>query len=313
MSDTKEKERQEAFDAELHRRFWTLVGPAEEGKRISQAKAAAALGYSGAVISAYKSRTYNGDTKTLEKKIRAWVNRTERRLGRLEIPVAETSVLAKIRRAVTIAQDEADIAVVIGDSGTGKTTALRMYAAESQSAILIEVDPSVTQISLMKSIAREIGVDAAGSHTAVVERIVEALSDRDAVLLVDEADYLSPASLELLRRVINDKSGTGVVLAGLPRLEYNIRNLRNDHQQLQSRIGVFARLTAMDRTDAERIVSGVWRDLPRNVMDAFARTAGGSVRTLVKLMGRVHQSMTLNRDEAPNEEIITEAGGFLMV
>ena len=309
MSETREKERTAAFDAELHGRFWEIVG---EGKRISQAKAAIALGYSGGVISAYKSRTYNGDVKGLERKIAAWMKREERRLGRLEVPVAETAALARIRRAVTVAQDEADIAVITGDAGTGKTTALRQYAEESRSAILIEVDPSFTKTTLMKAIARALGADMRGGQTAVVERVVEALSGRDAVLIVDEADYLSAASLELLRRVVNDKSGTGVVLVGLPRLEYNIRNLKNDHQQLQSRIGVTARLGAMDRTDAAKIVSGVWGEVSRPVLDAFTRTAGGSVRTLVKLMGRVHQSMAINGDSAPSEEIIADAGTLLM-
>jgi DNA transposition AAA+ family ATPase len=53
----------------------------------------------------------------------------------------------------------------------------------------------------------------------------------------DEADYLSDGSLELVRRVINDKAQTGVAPAGLPRLKYKLENLRNDHQQLPSRVG----------------------------------------------------------------------------
>jgi len=307
----------EKLDEGLYKRFFEIVGNSDEGagtgsRRISQAKAAAALGYSGGVISAYKNRSYKGDTEKLEREIAAWLKREERRLDRLEVPVAETNSLAKIRKAVTIAQDEADVAVVIGEAGSGKTTALRQYAAESQSALLVEVDPSFTQVTLMKEIARLLGVESKGGQTAVTGRIVDALTGRDAVLIVDEADYLSDASLELLRRVVNDKSGTGVVLVGLPRLEYKIRNLRNDHQQLQSRIGVMAKLAAMDRGDAERIVSGVWKDLPRQVLDAFAKTAGGSVRTLVKLMGRVHQGMVLNGAETPDEDIIHAAGELLM-
>jgi len=300
------------FDGELYKRFFEVVGSPEDGKRISQAKAAQALGYSSGVISAYKSQSYNGDVKTLEKKIDAWLKREARRLDRLDVPVAETSTLEKIRRAITIAQDEGDIAVIVGESGTGKTTALRQYAIESQSAILVEVDPSFSQVTLMSEIAKALGVDPKGGQTAVVERVIEALTGRDAVLIIDEADYLSDSSLELLRRVINDKSHTGVVLVGLPRLEFKIRNLRNDHQQLQSRIGVLVKIGSLKKTDADKIINGVWKDIPKQIIDVFVQTANGSTRTLVKLMGRVHQIMGINNFDKPDVEIIAEAGELLM-
>jgi len=307
----------DVFDGELHKKFFEVVGSPEEGagtssRRISQAKAAQALGYSSGVISAYKNRTYNGDVKTLEKKIDAWLKREARRLDRLDVPVAETSTLEKIRRAITIAQDEGDIAVIVGESGTGKTTALRQYAMESHSAILIEVDPSFSQVTLINEIARTLGVEAKGGQNAVIERIIETLTGRDAILIVDEADYLSDNALELLRRVINDKSHTGVVLVGLPRLEFKIRNLRKDHQQLQSRIGVLVKLGSLKKADAEKIITGVWKDIPKQIIESFIETAKGSTRTLVKLMGRVHQIMGINNIDKPDVEVIAEAGELLM-
>ena len=300
------------FDKELYGKFFEVVGSPEEGKKISQTKAAQALGYSSGVISAYKSQTYNGDVNTLEKKIDAWLKRETRRLDRLDVPVAETSTMEKVRRAITLAQDEGDIAVIIGESGTGKTTALRQYAKESHSALLIEVDPSFSKVTLMAEIARALGVDPKGGQTIVVERVIEAMTGRDAVLIIDEADYLSDSALELLRRVINDKSRTGVVLVGLPRLEFKIRNLRNDHQQLQSRIGVMAKLSKLQRSDAEKIITGVWENIDKDIMDAIIQTSNGSTRTLVKLMGRVHQTMGINKSDKLTVEIITEASEMLM-
>jgi DNA transposition AAA+ family ATPase len=305
------------YNEELYKKFFDLVGNPDEGagtgsRRISQSKAAQALGYSSGVVSAYKSRTYNGNVKAFEKEIGQWLKREERRIARIEVPTAEISTLDSIRKAVSMAQDEADIAVIVGDSGTGKTTSLRAYAATTHSAILIEVDASFTKNVLVVEIARAIGVESKGSMTTVIARIVEALRERDSVIMIDEADYLSDSSLELVRRIINDKAQTGVVLVGLPRLKYKLENLRNDHQQLTSRVGVLLEVKKLTKSDAIKIIEGVWKGLPKETIEAFVKTANGSVRTLAKLMGRVHQVMAKNGIETPDAEVIAAAGEMLM-
>jgi DNA transposition AAA+ family ATPase len=154
---------------ELYSRFFDLVG---EGNRISQSKAAQAIGYSSGVISAYKSRTYNGNVKTLEDRIAAWLRREARRVSRIDVPVVETSSISKIKRAIALAHDEADIAVIVGDAGGGKTTGAYQYQAESHSAFLVEVDPSFTKVTLLAEIARAIGLETKGTMAAVISRIV---------------------------------------------------------------------------------------------------------------------------------------------
>ncbi|MDR0718128.1 MAG: AAA family ATPase [Treponema sp.] len=308
MNERKENE----YNEDLYSRFFDIVGSPEEGKRTSQSKAAQAMGYSAGVISAYKNRAYNGNVRALEERIEAWLKREARRLARIDVPVTETAAMEQVRRAITIAQDEADVAVIIGEAGTGKTTALRQYAKESHSALLIDVDPSFSKVVLMNEIAHALGVEDKGGMNAVIDRVITALKDRDAVLIIDEADYLSDGSLELVRRIINDKACTGVVLVGLPTLEYKIRNLRNDHEQLISRVGVMVKLGRLKRNDTEKILAGVWPDLSGETVEAFIKGANGSTRTLVKLMGRVHQMMGINRVEKPDTDIIAAAGELLM-
>jgi DNA transposition AAA+ family ATPase len=305
-------ERNMEYSEELYNQFFALVGSPDEGKRISQAKAAQALGYSSGVVSAYKSCTYNGNVKAFEEAADAWLKREARRVSKIDVPTAETSALESVRKAISMAQDDADIAVIVGVSGTGKTTALRHYEKESRSAFFLEVDPSFTKNVLVSEIARAVGVDQKGGMTAVIARIVEALRERDSVLIIDEADYLSDSSLELVRRIINDKARTGVVLVGLPRLEYKLRNIRNDHEQLTSRVGILLKLSKMKKTDAEKILAGVWNGLPEETIGAFFDASNGSVRTLAKLIGRVHQVMGLNRIDQPDAEVIAAAGELLM-
>jgi len=300
------------YNEELHKKFFAIVGSPDEKKKISQAEAARRMDYTAGVVSAYKSKTYTGNIKLIEEKVAEFLQREERRHSIVAVPTAETSATTQVCKAITMAQDEVDIAVIVGEAGTGKTTAVRQYVKKTHSALLVEVDPGFTQRALIHAIARQVGVDPIGGTNVIIERVINALRTRDAVLIVDEADYLTDASLELVRRVIHDKSNTGVVLVGLPRLEYKIRSLKNDHQQLASRVGIFLKVAKMSKSDGEKILSGVWKDLAKDVVEAFVKTANGSARTLVKLMGRVHQIMALNKTEKPDSDIIARAGELLM-
>jgi DNA transposition AAA+ family ATPase len=82
-----------------------------------------------------------------------------------------------------------------------------------------------------------LGVSIKGTKSTIIDRIVEELHGRDMVLITDQTDYLTDASLELLRCIIVDMAEVGLVLVGLPRLIYKLENLANDHEQLLSRVG----------------------------------------------------------------------------
>jgi DNA transposition AAA+ family ATPase len=300
------------FAEGLWNEFFSLVGSPGEGKRISQAKAAQLMHYSSGVISAYKSKSYTGDIQKLEERVKGFIEREKRRMDRIVVPTVHTGTLVSIKKAVDLTQIEQDICVAVGPSGSGKTTAVKQIEADNPSAIVIEADSSMTKNVLITEIARALSVETKGGMTTVIGRIIEALSVRDVVIIIDEADYLSNASLELVRRVINDKGHTGVVLVGLPRLRYMLENRRNDHEQLTSRVGVMLEVKALARTDAVKIIEGVWKGLPKETLDGFYKGAKGSARTLVKLMGRVHQTMALNHLDTPDEEVIEAAGEMLM-
>jgi hypothetical protein len=91
-----------------------------------------------------------------------------------------------------------------------------------------------------------------------------------------------------------------------------LENLRNDHQQLTSRVGVLLEVKRLGKPDAVKIIEGVWRNLAKDTVEAFVKAAGGSARPLVKLMGRVHQVMMISRAETPDAEVIAAASEMLM-
>jgi DNA transposition AAA+ family ATPase len=65
-------------------------------------------------------------------------------------------------------------------------------------------------------------------------------------MIIDHADYLGNSALELLRCISVDMTNVGLVLVGLPRLEQQLRNLPNGHEQLLSRErNIFLNATAL--------------------------------------------------------------------
>jgi DNA transposition AAA+ family ATPase len=115
------------------------------------------------------------------------------------------------------------------------------------------------------------------------------------VVILDEADYLKSDALEFSRRLVNDLGQSGLVLVGLPRLTGTIQNLRNDHQQLESRIGVYLPLTGLSREDAKKIAQSVWPDIDNDVVDAMYRISRTDVRQFVKIMERAQNTMAVNK------------------
>jgi DNA transposition AAA+ family ATPase len=306
MADEKEK----AYNGELYRKFFSLVG---EGKKTSQARAGRELGVSGAVISAYKNRNYNGNVAALEDKIQAFLEREERRVSNIVIPVVETATIENMRTAVEMAHDYKDIAVAVGEAGTGKTTAVERYAADNPgAAFIVYAYPGMSQQKLAQEIARTLGLPVKGGKAVLIDRIADELSGRDAVVIIDQADYLTDATLELLRCVIVAMAGAGLVLVGLPRLEGRLRNVRDDHEQLLSRVGTLLKVQKMKAEDAARIVRGVWAGADDGTVAALAKAAGGSVRTLVKLIERTHRIMAASREDAPNAGMVAAASELVM-
>ena len=92
------------------------------------------------------------------------------------------------------------------------------------------------------------------------------------------------------------------MLIGLPRLKGMIQNLRNDHRQLESRIGIFLQLEGLTKPDASLIAKSVWEDCPADVINTVYGTAKNDVRQFTKILERLQNTMTQNNLESPTVE-----------
>jgi DNA transposition AAA+ family ATPase len=281
---------------------------------ISQNRAAKDIGYSSPVLSDYRNNKYSGDVEGLEEAIVKWIGRTEQAHARKKVPVVETDQLRRIVNAIAMAHAEGGIALIVDDAGGGKTTAARYYAEQNpRTAIYIDVVKGMNAKVLVSKIAEDLGVDTVRvNQQALVRNVSASLADRNMVVILDEADYLKADALEFSRRLVNDLGKSGLVLIGLPRLTGTIQNLRNDHRQLESRIGVYLPLAGLTKKDAKKIAQSVWPEVDDEVVDAMYRISRTDVRQFVKIVERTQNAMALHKVQAPDLDMV-EIAAMLII
>jgi general secretion pathway protein A len=145
---------------------------------------------------------------------------------------------------------------LIGEVGTGKTTVLRTLLSQLneenyRSALIF--NPCLTGVELLRSINHEFGLNSKSEYAnELLEELNRFLLNENSrgitvVLVIDEAQNLSPAILEQLRLISNletdDDKLIQIVLAGQPELSalLDLPELR----QLNQRIAVRYRLRSM--------------------------------------------------------------------
>ena len=281
---------------------------------LSKAQVSRELNYSPAVTSAYLSGVYRGDIAKLEDAILQWLARQAKARERKRVPVVETDDLRRIYNAIQIAHAEKDIALIVSDAGSGKSTAAAWYAKRNEkSVVLINVVSGMNRRMLVHEIARQLSLDITKvPFNSLVKNVSDMLFERDMVVILDEADYLKADALEFTRRLVYDLGQSGLVLIGLPRLKYRIQNLRNDHRQLESRIGVYVSLAGLTRADAGAIAESVWPKIDKKIVDAIYGVSKSDVRQFAKIIERMQGVMALNRVAEPDIEIVETAAALVM-
>jgi len=264
-------------------------------RQVSQNQIAKSIGLSGGAISAWLSGNYKGDNEKLAHSIKAYLRRERNRRQALVIPTVRIETYRQIHLAMDVAAEEVDIALICGHAGAGKTIALTTYVRE-YGGIYIQVDKTYTQHRLTTVLADKLGINIKGSAAQLTERIIHTLEDLDTLIVIDEADYLFDSSLEYLRQVVYDAGHTGLVLCGLPRLSAIIQNVRNDHDQLLTRIGVRLMLDDISSEDMGAIIDAAWPSLKAPIKKSliasssirFRSEPAPCLRTLEKMLKRLH-------------------------
>ncbi len=152
--------------------------------------------------------------------------------------------------------------MVTGEVGTGKTTLLRNLVKQTPADLDVAfiLNPRLTVRELLASLCDELGIAYDPDSTTSVKQYVDLITrhllethraGRSTVMIIDEAQNLSPAVLEQVRLLTNletdDRKLLRIILIGQPELKDMLD--RQDLRQLAQRITARYHLGSLSRED----------------------------------------------------------------
>jgi len=174
--------------------------------------------------------------------------------------IAGTSLILLGMAAVDRAWNEPRdrLVAVLSPTGGGKTTFVR--ALEMKHPGILKVEASETwrssYLAACHAFLREMGFTALPSGARAAEAmLLQALRESPKLIAVDEAHYFGPATINLIKAILNQSAST-VVLLTIPELwERMKRSAWEESQQLRSRTCAVVVISELSEGDVAMVFS----------------------------------------------------------
>lgn len=168
-----------------------------------------------------------------------------------------------------IIENKRGLAIIYGDVGTGKTTIARRIASkyldnpDYEVAVMITPDLK-TETAFLRGIMSEYGVPPKRSFADSMKAFRRFAGKsykegKNLVLLIDEAQQMTPEMVEVIRVFLNFETNTEkfiqVILFGQNELATMIDNMR----AIKSRVNVFGSLSSLTDGDIAEMVKFRWQ------------------------------------------------------
>lgn len=300
-----------------------------EVNKKTKAELAIELSYSRTTISRYLSGKYDSDTTEIESRLEAYlrnnsVDMEENQEVSQEIVTKlskrkgffENKDSANVIGVCSSCQEDMGLGIVVGKSGFGKTHALKYYAKMPRVAY-IECDDTMSSRDLVEAIERSLGIPQTyGTIWKRVNGIREFFNVNHGYLLViDEADKLiskyTQKKMEILRAIF-DQSDVGMVIAGEPRLESQIKSYLT---RFANRVDFYASLKGLTSQDVERYleVYKIEQDALNELISRACNNQTGCFRLLDRTLNNVIRIMNENAKEVITLKVIAQASNMMML
>lgn len=252
-----------------------------------------------AVISQFLKGIYSGSNETVNETLKQYLEQAEKRKEYTSC----VHYYEKLKNTKTVnfvceyAHRDNEIALLFGDAGAGKTTALEHYRDSHIGVLMVTANSCASSAAaILKMISQKIGKGMNSRKDIVMTELVNHFKDTNKLIIVDEADHMTMAAIQALRH-LNDEAHVGIVLSGNNKLYNQMVSGAKcaELEQLKSRILIRRRVfNDYTREEFKNIFKGI-NDECIEYLIQLARKE--SLRTAIKLLRiayEVNPSVSVN-------------------
>ncbi len=283
------------------------------------------ISYSRTTVSRYLSGKYESDPRDIEARLSDYLSNQGEVITPSPTPKAvnkgrprffESRDAKAILGVCQSCQEYIGLGIVVGRSGYGKTHTLKEYAKLPRVAY-IECDDTMGCRDLVEAIERSLGIP---SSYGSIWRRVNGIRDfcntnKGYLIIIDEADKLiskfTQKKMEILRGIF-DQADVGIVIAGEPKLEAQIKNYLG---RMANRVDFYASLRGLTASEVESYLAGFDVDLDA-LSEIRARACdiqSGCFRLLDRTLQNVFRILSETGGDRITLKIIEQASSMMML
>lgn len=301
--------------------------------KMTKAELAMKIQYSRNAVSQYLGNKYSSDPTEIESRLMDFVKAYEAETGKQTVTqYAKGGYIPTIKQKIqyfeskdfvqTIGvckacQENMALGIIVAKSGYGKTHTLKKYAKMPRVAY-IECDDTMACRDLVEAIEIQIGMPkgAGGTIWSRVNRIRDFFNANEGYLLIiDEADKLinkyTQKKMEIIRGIF-DQSDVGIVIAGEPRLEAEIKG---NLARFANRMDFYYKLKGLSEQEVRDYLEGYDVD-DAAMMEFISRAQNaqtGCFRLLDRTLSNVIRILKDSGQSKVTMKIVSQASNMMML
>lgn len=180
-------------------------------------------------------------------------------------------------------REQVGFVVLVGEVGTGKTTICRSFLNQLPDTcnLAFIFNPNLDDIELLKSLNKELGIEhrlatkKALQDVLYVYLLEQKQAGKRVILVIDEAQNLSPSVLEQVRLLSNLETETSkliqIIMVGQPELGLILES--ESLRQLKQRVAVWCQLFPLDEAETLEYITHRLKSAGGGHLDVFTKGA----------------------------------------
>lgn len=182
----------------------------------------------------------------------------------LDEKVIETSNFTTIYGLCADALNLHKMLAIVGYTGAGKTFALKCFCNEYPNTHYMVARKSMSARQFLRAIVQQLGIDPndlSGNNFKIIQKISDELnSQRESLLIIDDAGVLSPRMLQYLYEIReNTQEHSAIIMAGVEYFQTNFQKWVAKHKEgmpeIYRRINYWQHLTPPTKSEVKAILN----------------------------------------------------------